>query len=64
MIDVRNNGIPLTEHAPKASITQEIVGLSEALSGGKAAEADEAHLEKSSSSIGKLFGWGKKTPGK
>jgi pilus assembly protein CpaE len=33
MIEARNNGIPLIEQAPKAGITQAIVGLSAALTG-------------------------------
>ncbi len=33
MVDVRNNGVPLIEQAPKAGITQSIVQLGEALSG-------------------------------
>ncbi|HEV2972140.1 MAG TPA: response regulator [Pirellulales bacterium] len=41
MVEVRNNGVPLIEQAPKAPITQSILQLAEALSGdGKA--ADEA----------------------
>jgi len=32
MIEVRNNGVPLIEQAPKAPITQLIVGLAEAIS--------------------------------
>jgi pilus assembly protein CpaE len=35
MVEVRNNGVPLIEYAPKAAITQAILGLSEALSTGK-----------------------------
>ena len=64
MIDVRNNGIPLMEHAPKAAITQEIIGLADALSGGAETAADpDAQLTKSS--LGKLLGfWGKDKGGK
>lgn len=40
MVEVRNNGVPLVEHAPKAAITQRMRGLAEALN-GKASE-DEA----------------------
>ncbi len=36
MVDVRNNGVPLVEHAPRAAITQAIIGLAEALAGAKA----------------------------
>lgn len=41
MVEVRNNGVPLIEQAPKASITQAIVALSEALSGDDKAAAEE-----------------------
>ena len=34
MVDVRNNGVPLIEQAPRASITQSIVGLAEGLDPG------------------------------
>jgi pilus assembly protein CpaE len=35
MVEVRNNGVPLLEQAPKAAITQAIVGLGDALSGDR-----------------------------
>jgi pilus assembly protein CpaE len=41
MVEVRNNGIPLLQEAPKAPITQSICGLAGALS-GTAAEGDES----------------------
>lgn len=41
MVEMRNNGVPLIELAPKSSITQAIVGLSDALSGGKAEGEEE-----------------------
>lgn len=49
MVEVRNNGVPLTEQAPKAAITQAIAGLAEALSSGKqeAAATDEKAAKKS-----------------
>ncbi len=60
MIDVRNNGIPLTEHAPKAAITQEIVGLAEAICGSSATAGSDDDAQLSKSSLGKLLGfWGK-----
>jgi pilus assembly protein CpaE len=50
MVEVRNNGVPLLEQAPKAPITQAIVGLGEALSGDrKAVEGGDA----SKSSLGR-----------
>jgi pilus assembly protein CpaE len=33
MVEVRNNGVPLVEQAPKAAITQSIIALADALSG-------------------------------
>jgi pilus assembly protein CpaE len=33
MVEVRNNGVPLVEHAPKAALTQSILGLAESLAG-------------------------------
>ncbi|MHC2065939.1 AAA family ATPase [Bremerella sp. T1] len=33
MVEVRNNGVPLIEQAPRAGITQALVGLAESLSG-------------------------------
>lgn len=43
MIEVRNNGVPLVEHAPRAAITQSILGLADALTApGKAATAAPA----------------------
>jgi pilus assembly protein CpaE len=33
MVEVRNNGVPLVEHAPKAALTQSIINLAEALTG-------------------------------
>jgi pilus assembly protein CpaE len=38
MVDVRNNGVPLIEQAPRASITQAIVTLAEALTGEEKSE--------------------------
>lgn len=38
MVEVRNNGVPLVEQAPKAAITQSIVQLAAALAGGPPAD--------------------------
>ena len=46
MVEVRNNGVPLLQHAPKAGITQSIGQLADALS-GKKAEDDAAGEGKS-----------------
>lgn len=42
MVEVRNNGVPLVEQAPKAAVTQSVLGLAEALTGTKkdASESD------------------------
>jgi len=40
MVEVRNNGIPLLEQAPKAGITQSVIGLAAALTGENTGEAD------------------------
>jgi pilus assembly protein CpaE len=37
MVEVRNNGVPLIDHAPRSGIAQSFVGLAEALKGGPAA---------------------------
>jgi pilus assembly protein CpaE len=49
MVEVRNNGVPLLEQAPRAPITQSIVALAEALSGEEkpAEETDKAKATKS-----------------
>ena len=51
MVEVRNNGVPLIEQAPKAAITQAVSGLAEALSSG--IEQGRAHP------VGKKSGWGR-----
>jgi pilus assembly protein CpaE len=53
MIEVRNNGVPLLEHAPKAAVTQSILALADALSADP--QAQPAGQPKSSG-IGRLFG--------
>ena len=42
MVEMRNNGVPLVELAPKASITQAVVGLANELSGVKPEVEEEA----------------------
>lgn len=42
MVDARNNGVPLIEQAPKASVTQSILALADALSGDPKAAAEAA----------------------
>lgn len=54
MIEVRNNGVPLIEHCPKAAITQSIVALTEAVfCEGKGQSAEESPK---ASGLGRLFG--------
>ena len=57
MIEVRNNGVPLIEHAPKAAITQQIGALAADLSGKSEDKEDQP---KGSSSRRWLSLWGKK----
>jgi pilus assembly protein CpaE len=54
MIEVRNNGVPLIEHSPKAAITQSYVGLAEALSSD--GKGQPAGAPSKSSGLGRLFG--------
>jgi pilus assembly protein CpaE len=50
MVEVRNNGVPLIEQAPKAAITQSIVALAHALGGDT---HTESAAEAGKSTIGK-----------
>jgi pilus assembly protein CpaE len=47
MVEVRNNGVPLLQHAPKAGITQSISQLADALTGKRAEDAAAASDGKS-----------------
>jgi pilus assembly protein CpaE len=47
MVEVRNNGVPLVEQAPKAAITQAVVNLANALSGSAAPGETEEDATKS-----------------
>jgi pilus assembly protein CpaE len=53
MIEVRNNGVPLIEQAPKAAITQSMIGLADALLGGEKPPLPEGAKK---SGLGRLFG--------
>lgn len=53
MVEVRNNGVPLIEQAPKAAITQSIRTLAEALTSDEGVQAPEIAGKKSS--LGRLF---------
>ena len=43
MVEVRNNGVPLIQHAPKAAITQSIGQLADALTGKQDDDAGRRH---------------------
>ncbi len=53
MIEVRNNGVPLIEHAPKAAITQSMLALADALSQDEKETSPEAAGKRSG--IGRLL---------
>lgn len=57
MVEVRNNGVPLLEQAPKAPITLAIQGLADLLSGANTLNADVAKEEQSSGSSSWLNFW-------
>lgn len=42
MVEVRNNGVPLIEQAPKAAITQAVIALGDALTGERKADEGDA----------------------
>jgi pilus assembly protein CpaE len=61
MVEVRNNGVPLIEQAPKAPITQAIIQLGEQLCGAPKPEAAPAEEPAKAASSGGLFSFfGKK----
>lgn len=62
MVEVRNNGVPLIEQAPKAAITQAVMGLAEALSSGKTEQTTASDEKSSKKSWLAMFGKGKPTP--
>lgn len=64
MAEVRNNGVPLVDQAPKAPVTQAIVALAEALCGDDKAEAPAAATATAKRGLFGLLGGGKKTPAK
>jgi pilus assembly protein CpaE len=53
MVGVRNNGVPLIEQAPKAAITQAVVGLADALLSGQKGGPQDSVTRKSG--LTKLF---------
>ncbi len=52
MVEVRNNGVPLLEQAPKAAITQAIGSLADALTGKSSSEAQGDASSKARSWLG------------
>lgn len=64
MVDVRNNGVPLIEQAPRAGLTQSIIGLANALKGGENANAGGKPSAGISKWLGFLPGKGKAAPQK
>jgi pilus assembly protein CpaE len=62
MVEVRNNGVPLIEQAPKAKITQSILMLADKLSGRE--PRPEQETEPSKTAIAKLLGgiWSGRAP--
>jgi pilus assembly protein CpaE len=54
MVDVRNNGVPLIEQAPKAAITQSMIALADALCGEGDQHAPDASSASKLSAVSKL----------
>ncbi len=59
MVEVRNNGVPLIEHARKQPITQQILGLAAALSGDPEKSAGEDEEGAAKSTFSRWFSFGK-----
>jgi pilus assembly protein CpaE len=57
MIEVRNNGVPLLEQAPKAAITQSVLALAATLSGDESAAANQEGAGKKSGLVGLFNRW-------
>jgi pilus assembly protein CpaE len=55
MSEVRNNGVPLFEQAPKAPITQSYLALADALSSDEPEPAPEITTAPKKSGLGRLF---------
>ena len=55
MIEARNNGVPLIEHAPKAAITQSLIALAKTLSGDETTKPAELGAKKGFGSLLKLW---------
>jgi pilus assembly protein CpaE len=58
MVEVRNNGVPLIEQAPRAGITQALVSLADNLAGESRAAREEAEAAKAAKAGNKAnAGW-------
>jgi pilus assembly protein CpaE len=55
MIEARNNGVPLMESAPKAAITQSLIGLTKAIAGDEEPATVEAGGKKGFGGLFKLW---------
>ncbi len=55
MIEVRNNGVPLYEQAPKAAITHSIADLATAIGGDEKLAGDETAKKSGRSGLFKLW---------
>jgi pilus assembly protein CpaE len=64
MVEVRNNGVPLIEQAPKASITQALAALAENLTGEKQKTESAAAPSHTTSSANRWLGFLSKTKSK
>jgi pilus assembly protein CpaE len=56
MIEVRNNGVPLIEHAPKAAVTQAINAMADALTSVEKSDLGDESAGKTPSGLGRFFG--------
>jgi pilus assembly protein CpaE len=59
MVEVRNNGVPLIEQAPKAAVTQSILALADALAGEEKEAADVQDRKAASGGFWGFLGGGK-----
>jgi pilus assembly protein CpaE len=64
MVEVRNNGVPLIEHSPRASITQALMTLVDNLSSGEKANAKDGDAAAKAAAGGWLGFLGGKPKGK
>jgi pilus assembly protein CpaE len=55
MVDVRNNGVPLVEQAPKAAITQSVIALADTLCGDGDHHAQDGVSDSKSTAVSKFL---------